>query len=295
MGQPREVEQTVVTGPPAFAQPFIQETLQRGAEQLLRRPQQFFPGQTVAGFTPTELQAQQVAIGAAGAQAPLVGAAGEAQRFLLSPQQLLQATTARQAQLAAQPVVQAFQEQVLPSIRGQAIAAGGLGGTRQGVAEGLAAGRTAEALARQSAGIFGRGLETTLGALGTGLSLAPQTAALQALPAQTLAGVGGQQRAMEQALINAARERFQFQQQAPRAAIQEFAGLLGGLPLGQQQVATQEQFRNVGAGILGGGLLGAQLSSQLGLPGLAALPGAGLGALGLAAAPVLLGGIAGGF
>lgn len=46
-------------------------------------------------------------------------------------------------------------EQILPGVRSQAIAAGGFGDARHGVAEGLAMGRTNDAIAREMANLYG--------------------------------------------------------------------------------------------------------------------------------------------
>ena len=53
---------------------------------------------------------------------------------------------AQQAGAISQNATRALNEQMLPGVRSEAIAAGGFGGSRQGIAEGLAMGRTADAI-----------------------------------------------------------------------------------------------------------------------------------------------------
>jgi hypothetical protein len=55
----------------------------------------------------------------------------------------------------ARTATNTLQRQVLPGIRGQAVAAGGVGGSRQGVAEGLAVGGTMDALGGALTNLYG--------------------------------------------------------------------------------------------------------------------------------------------
>lgn len=123
-------------------------------------------------------------------------------------------------QAATRPMVRQFQEQVLPSIGHAAVAAGQVGGSRQGVAQGIAA----------------RGLTERIGDVSTQLAENERLRALQAQ--QAAMGLGAQQGVMgqqlgQQALSDAARLGLSAEQMRAQAG----QGL-GQLALGQQQLAS---------------------------------------------------------
>lgn len=111
---------------------------------------------------------------------------------------------ALQGQGIASGVESSLLNNMLPSIRAGATDAGSYGGTRQGIAEGLAmtgaSGQLANALASLYGGAYQQGLGTMLGAAGQanqsaqGLGgLAQQLAQLQAMPSELVSGVGTEQ------------------------------------------------------------------------------------------------------
>jgi len=127
---------------------------------------------------------------------PFIKGAQGAGSFLTNPGILSPDTNpylAQTAQAAANPVLQALLQDILPQIRGGAVGAGGFGGSRQGISEGLAAQSALQQIGDQSAGIYSQAYGQGLGALGQGLSLAPQTATLGLLPSQIMQELGAQQ------------------------------------------------------------------------------------------------------
>ena len=80
-------------------------------------------------------------------------------------------------------------------------------------------------------------------------------------PATTASRVGAQQEAYNQALINAARERFQFGQQAKETALDRLGSRISGIQLGQIGTTTatpasgSSLAQAAGAGLLGYGIL----------------------------------------
>lgn len=206
-------------------------------------PQQFFPGETVAGQTQPTLAGQQLALDAIAPQAGLGMAGARAVQAALDP-------TSEQSQAVINPMIANLQSQILPSIGSRAIQQGAFGGDRQRVQEQAAAEATAGAatqalLRNQLAGM------SALGSAQQGL-LAPATTASQ---------VGAQQQQYNQALINAARERFQFEQQAPETALDRLGSRIAGINLGQIGTTTSEggggsaAGQAAGAALLGYGLL----------------------------------------
>jgi len=201
---------------------------------------------------------------------------------------------------ALQPGFQAAStsyQDAINQMRSRASAAG-----RYGTNEALmsqeqrAQGALANALANQAAQLGYSGYEAERGrqqqALGMGLDLyeaerARQQAAIGAAPGLSaqdytdiaqLAQVGQASEAYQQAALQDAIQRFNFQQQAPYSSLQSFLSAAYGAPMGQQTV--QPTYSNPLAGILGGALTGAKLGSAV--PGLGTTAGAiGGGLLGL--------------
>lgn len=209
-------------------------------------PQQFFPGQTVAGRSGNTLAGQQLALEAIAPQAGLGMAGARAVGAALDPM-------SAQSQAVMAPAIAKLQSEILPGIGSRAIQQGAFGGDRQRVQEQSAAEATAgaatEALLRnQMAGM------SALGSAQQGL-LAPATTASQ---------VGAQQETYNQALINAARQRFQFGQQATETALDRLGSRISGIQLGQIGTSTSEggggsDFANLaGTGIAAYGTFGGE-------------------------------------
>src|SRR5690349_132962 len=111
------------------------------AEDFISKPLQLYPGSTVAGFDPLQLAGQQMTVNAATSLLPQrVDRANAASDFLMGPALFPESNPALQAatNAAIRPVVQNFEQSVLPNVRAGAVASGGYGGSRQGIAEGLA-------------------------------------------------------------------------------------------------------------------------------------------------------------
>lgn len=257
------------------------------AEQTLNRGVKLYPGSAIATQNPYETQAQSAAVNLAGNLLPQMTAETIAnQSFLQSGQAGTIANPALQAAInsAVAPIVDNYTQQVLPSIRGGAISAGGLGGSRQGIAEGLASqalfrsmGETAAPIANEA---FLRGLQAQTTALG----LAPQTAQMSLLPANVLSGVGQQQRQFEQAKLTEEAQRYITDQLLQFELAKQVAGLAFGIP-GGSTTTTASAFipkpeSNPLMGGLGGAMTGASIGSAFG-PWGAAIGGVGGGLIGL--------------
>lgn len=200
-----------------------------------------------------------------------------------------------------------FNESVLPNIRGDAISAGGYGGSRQQLSTGLAAGKLQQELIRQagagrdqlnsmSANLYGdamsraqqiqgnaalqtQGLAEQSRQARTGQSMAAagMMPGLMALPMQwggMLNQIGGQRQNQRQMELDAAAARADL----PYQNLQRYGALLTGAgnPGGTQTQSTP-MYRNSTAGALGGALGGASMGSMLGTPFGLGFPGAAIG------------------
>ncbi len=219
---------------------------------------------------------------------------------------------------ATRPIYQQLTETALPAIRGTAVGTGSYGGSRQGIAEGLATSRANQsavdvaakmaedeynanlqamgqrygtninALLTQGAqGLTARGQDLTslgqqygqnLAALYQTLGLTPTLQAAQATPAQTIAGVGNAQQQQQQAQLSADIARWNYNQQAPYAQIQELLGLSGALPGGSTVATGNTPTPNPATTALGGAATGAALGSMVPVVGAPVGAAAGAGA-----------------
>jgi hypothetical protein len=123
----------------------------------------------------------------------------------------------------AQQVGQQFNREIMPGIQGQAALGGGLGGSRAGIAQGLAAAEAQRNIQNFGAQLYGQGQDRALQAAGAQGQLA-QGLAQAGLQGAGMYGQLGQQ-AMQGGLNNLAIG--QFGMGVPWYAAQQYAGLLG--------------------------------------------------------------------
>ena len=157
------------------------------------------PAKTVTPFTKEQTTGQNLALAAVPQQQQLAGAGSTATKDLLAGQpgsagvvsaaptvgnfadpkagtgnfltdgSALNPSTnpALQAAITAatRPMTEALTEDILPAIRGEAVTTGNFGSSRQGIAEGLAAGRTQRQIGDTAAGIANEGYKSGLDAM----------------------------------------------------------------------------------------------------------------------------------
>jgi hypothetical protein len=200
--------------------------------------QQFYGGNTLADmsrYTSEGLKSQLGAAGAAGNISDL--AAGRFQSAmeydpLQDPQNqaYLDAITA--------PLTEQFTEETLPALTTQAMQQGAYGGDRAALLKAEAAGDYMGKMAQtrsqalQDIVTSNRQLQADM------LRQVPtlQDAALQ--PSQILRDVGAGYEGRSQAEIDAARERFEFGQEAPRQALRDASSMLSGIDFGSVTKTT---------------------------------------------------------
>lgn len=253
--------------PPKYVQPYL-ENLAKNSQGLYERGG-LAP---VAGFNPEQTRAQQGVLD-----------------FVYSPQTQQGVQTAQNSltglltasDVANNPVVQnllntqtnaitqAYREQILPSITGESVMTGGIGGSRQGVAQGLAAERTAGAIGDSATQLLSNAYSRGLTAQAQGLALAPGITQLPLQLYGAAEAVGGQRRSMDQA-----------QQEQERMALKQLGELLG-ISTGGANTSTQTESggetNSLLAG-LGGAATGMTVGAKLG-GSVGGWWGAGIGAL----------------
>ena len=237
------------------------------AEEFIQNPPQLYPQPITQPFTPTQLAGQQAGIGAAGQIGGLAGfALPSTQDFLtqardpLSNPFLLDLINA-----SIQPVTDQLTQQILPSIRGEAILAGGFGGSRQGIAEGLATQGATRAAGDIAARIGSDAFTSGQEQFTKGLFALPGLADLALQPASILDIIGGQQQTQAEREIAELSQRFFQEQTLPFGAAQDVAGLAFGIPGGSATTTGAfDPARNPFGNALGGAAIGMMLGGPVG-------------------------------
>lgn len=296
-----------------------------GLRQFAATVPKRYAGPTVAGFDPLQTQGQQDVLGAVPAIQRLADTgsntlidAAQTGATTFTPNLRDNSSVNPSDRLnnyitaSTRPISQNFQETVLPGIRGEAVTTGNFGSSRQGIAEGLAAGRESQAIGDTAAKLSGeaygtdvnqaeRNYEANLNADQaaaslnqqardaavrarlSALGLLPTVTGLQTAPGTTESGVGDVRQMLAQAGINADVAGYNFDQFAPFLQSQELLSVLQGLPGG----TTVSTGNNPATGptattALGGAASGAALGTML-FPGV----GTAAGAIGGAALPFI--------
>lgn len=201
---------------------------------------EFFPGQTFAGFAPE----QEEALGLQAARARAGSGVSRSAQDLAS-------STLRGDFLTGGPgfdaAYQAAANRIIPQVSSTFGRAGRTG-------SGLAQTAQTQALGDAFANLYGqeRGRQLTAAAL------SPQLAAQDYADIGALSQVGAQRQGLEQQSINEAMARHDF----PYQQLVRQANLLGAITPGAGSVQEVPLQRNVGAGILGGALVGGGLAGE---------------------------------
>lgn len=255
----------------------------RAESEFNRGPDRFFPQNQLAGEDPNTLAARESALAQVGnfdaLGADFLGGA----RSGIAASQFGTPEFEAQADLLANPILDQFRETILPGISNTAASQGAFGGSRQGVQEAQASGEVADALAQSRIGLFREGQQN----LSRLLALSPQLQQTQLAGSNLQGRVGAQIQNRRQQEIDAARERFQFNQEAPERALDRLAGRVSGVDIGGITSTTGTGgggFGFSGAGLIGGAASGFALGGKIGAAG------GPIGALGGAVGGAILGG-----
>jgi hypothetical protein len=271
--QQQAVNQTTTANLAPFQQPVVEQYFNDLARQYTsgNLTPQFYTGPRVAQPTAAETSARTLASQyATGAGSGLSEAALGANRFLLDPNQILNPSNIPGVQgtrdAITQNVMRSLTEGALPAIRRQSLMNDAYGGSRQGIAEGLAVGRSADALTNALSALDLGVYQQGLGAMQNALGLAPNTYQVGTAPANTLSQVGAAQRADTQANIEAERQAFAERQVAsPANTLNLLRSLMGvqGEFGGTQTTAGTSTGTAVASGSQAGQSSSTQMAQQL--------------------------------
>ena len=250
--------QTTKSEPWEVQQPYIKDIYNQAQSQYQGGPMEFYPNQTYANATDTQLQAEQLQRQAAlGASSTLSGSLLPAfQQQLQNPSQIFSDPMFQQSLTAGLRPIQEGMQTGLQQARRDATGAGQLGGGRQAILESNVMKdyltKSSDVASKMYGDIYGdiaRNQAVTLG-------LAPQIMGSLAAPSQLLGQVGNIEQARQQQAIDDQRARFEFEQQAPGAALGQYANLAAGsiIPGTTTQTGGGQSGGNQLMGLIGAGV-----------------------------------------
>lgn len=238
-----------------------------------------YPGSGIQDFNNLQERGQDWALDAARAQRGVANAGAQNQNFLMgdiwNPES--NPYLSRAIDASVRPITEQYQETIMPGIADEFIGAGQeFGGSRRGVAEGIAAGRYADAVGDTASKLVQDQYGNNLNANVRAQALLPQTLQAMTQPAQTVSAVGDIRQKMDQAQLNEKMSNWNYDHFAPFLQSKELLSLIGGLPGGSATATSPNQAapwwqQALGIGSAGLGLGNALLGGAGGAGGLASL------------------------
>ena len=251
--------QTSTTVLPGNQQTNVDTLLQGALNQYNTGGPRYFGGNTVAGFTPAQQQAQQGAMSyAQGPGQTMVNQAVGANNYWLDPNRMTNFSSIPGYGAMREGIIrgatQNLTDNTLPIIRDDAILNGQYGGTSQQIGEALATARTNEGIANQLGNLDLGLYNTNVSANQNAIARSPQMFDLGLAPSNVFAGVGQQQQQMQQQQIDADVSRWNFEQLRPLLNLQSLQGLTGnaGQYGGTTTSTGQQAATDGGSGLMQG-------------------------------------------
>lgn len=225
-----------------------------GVRQFAASVPKRYDGSTVAGFDPSQTTGQNMALNAAGAQQGIVDNAANTSNFWTSGNVWDPANNPGLQQAidtSNNTLIRNFNENTMPAVRQQAIQSGQqFGGSRRGVAEGIAARGLGDQIQSNTANLVNQNYNTNVEAQLKALGLVPNTSGAQTQPAMTTSGVGDVRQGQAQSLLSEQVSNFNYDQLAPFLQSKELLSLLNGIPIqGTEGVATGTNGSSGGDGL----------------------------------------------
>lgn len=274
--------------PWAGQQPYLSDIFQQAQKQYQDSTvPRYYPGQVTASIDPATVDAQERLLSAADTQQGVADTTTAANKFNMTDARDVRSNPYLQGaiQAAINPIIQNFNDTggVMSNIRTEGVNNQQGGGSRQGVAEGIAASRLNQQISDVASTMASKGYETGLDASSKAIALAPQVQAMWTTPAQTLDAVGQQRQGYEQQAINDIIDKWNWEQNLPAAKLAQYQNIIqgnyGGTSSGMSTGTTPVAQRNPIMGAMGGAMAGYSMATMMPALGISGPIGAGIGAL----------------
>jgi len=211
-------------------QPYLTDIMER-SRALSGGQIKPYSGATVAPFSQNQILAQDLTTQRALQGSPLLGAAKTTAQKTLQGDYLSPESNPWLSQTyneAARKMGEQFGEITMPGIRSAALGEKAYGGSRHGIAEGMASRNLATQLKDLGTDIYGGAYGTERGLQTQALGYAPGLAESDYADIGKLAAVGEEQQSYEQALIDEAIRRWETEQLEPWQRLGMYSNLVTG-------------------------------------------------------------------
>lgn len=235
-----------------------------------------YPGATTAGPDPLRSEAQNYDINYARYGMPQdIAKIGSAYDTLLNaPNVNNNPYLAGAVNSAIRPMLDQYNETIMPGIRSGAVQTGQYGGSRQGIAEGIASGKLTRNIGDVSNTMYSNAYQQGMDSLAKAMLFGPQMLQIGQAPANVLRGVAGERELSQQNQINDARRLFEYYQNQPYNKISQFLNPLQGAGFHSTSTTSNQAVPSYDGsnwmGTLGGALtlgnLGADLYNKWNAP-----------------------------
>ena len=262
-GSSSDQNMTTEAVPWSGAQPHLQSIMSSAGSLYGQGGPGYYPGQTFAGRDPLSDQAQNLRLNYATNSMPgQIYDAQRAQSFALnSPDAANNPYVQNMMQSNQFMANRNLSENLLPMIDSGAVAAGQMGGSRQGIAQGLAMRGTQEALANANAqtmmDAYGKGLGAQQGAL----AMAPNIMGMGTAPMDIMGQVGAYNQGIDTQALDADMARWNYNQERPWDALGRYSNIVSGNNQWGSSSTQEGGGSSPVASAIGGGLMGASAAS----------------------------------
>lgn len=260
---PQNITTTTSSEPSEFVKPYVTEAFGQAQNMFQSASPNFYPNQTYTDFAPESNAAMQLATNRA-MNNPLLASSQSEINNILQGNYLDPSTNKYSQQLYDQ-----IAGDVTSGVQSQFSKAGRLGSAANQEV-------LASELGKLGTQVYGDQYNQERANMMSATQLAPGIAQADYTDIQALGGIGQQKEAMDMAKIQDSMARFDFEQQKPYYKLREYLGSIGA-SVPQTTSITKPQFRNTGAGLLGGAMQGYDLAKNFGMGGLGAAAGGILG------------------
>lgn len=248
------------TTPWAPQQPYLLDIFDEAKKTFDAGGAKYYPGSTVASRSPETLAAEEELLRYANGDArDMTASLSRATQFglegVLDPNSNEYLAAAVEG--ALRPVTTKYRTEVMPAISSEAQKLGAYGGSRHGIADALASELYMQSLgdisSKMYSDAYGKGLDT----MTRTMALTPENIKAGTMPASLVANVGQQRDEYAQTLINAAKDRWDYEQEAPTRNLNNYRQMVTGQYGGtttrnETPVKSNKLLTALGAGLTGG-------------------------------------------
>ena len=248
---PTNVTTTTSAEPSEFIRPYYQQAIDSAQDLYEGSTPNFFPNATYTGFSPETSTALDLTTLRALSGNPLLNQSQTQASNILAGNYLTPGSNPYSKALFDQ-----MAGDVTSKVNSQFTKAGRFGsGANQEV--------LADSLGQLANQVYGDQYNRERALQAQTMMTAPQLGEMDYNDIARLQAVGAEKEGLEDAKLQDAIARFDYEQQKPYLKLNQYLGALGAnVPM--TTVQTQPVFRNRGAGLLGGAMAGADLAGQIG-------------------------------